>query len=122
MTTVLAVALATRLRTSQRTQFASLRAESHARRQAESATQELRRLFDATPAPMVVVDFDEGRILRTNGDFERIFQVPSDADRPLLAQRFYRDPQERERVLKALNTTRRAELLVHMQTYSGEPL
>ncbi len=122
MTAVLAVALATRLRTSQRTQFASLRAESHARRQAESATQELRRLFDATPAPMVVVDFDEGRILRTNGDFERIFQVPSDADRPLLAQRFYRDPQERERLLKVLNTTRRAELSVHMQTYDGEPL
>lgn len=64
--------------------------------------EKLRRLFEDNPAGLVVTDL-EGRILMANRALKRLLRVSEEVDlRGQEVQQFYRDPRERENLLKAL--------------------
>jgi diguanylate cyclase len=60
--------------------------------------ENLRRLFDAAPVPLVLSSLDNGRVLRANDFALELFGVQGVELTELRARDFYHDPKERERL------------------------
>ncbi|GAA0602183.1 PAS domain S-box protein [Caenispirillum bisanense] len=94
---------------------------------AEAAVREsgetLRRVFDAAPVPLVVVDRAEGRPLAVNRGGRALFELGEEDPTTLTSEMFYADPADRARLLDRLD----AEGTVHgvevaMRTRRGRPV
>ncbi|MEJ2632082.1 MAG: sensor domain-containing diguanylate cyclase [Acidihalobacter sp.] len=60
--------------------------------------ENLRRLFDAAPVPLVLSSLDNGRVLRANDFALELFGAQGMELAELRARDFYHDPKERERL------------------------
>lgn len=94
-------------------------AEESARASGES----FRRLFDAAPVAMILINASEGNVLRANDAAYAMFRVTArQGDRPEV-NRFFADPQDRERLLARLGVSGALPPTeVHMRSFDGSTL
>lgn len=97
------------------------RAAQVARQQAEESEENLARLFDATPMPLVLVRVADAKVLRFNAAAKHLLD-PQDKKRgEAFSTDFYEDPAQRARLLarlRAEGAVRQEE--VRLKTVSGQ--
>ncbi|HKJ09255.1 MAG TPA: sensor domain-containing diguanylate cyclase [Gammaproteobacteria bacterium] len=94
-----------------------------AERTARLSEENLRRLFDAAPLPMVLARVRDGAILRTNEAARALFGI-REQDQPRLTTRdFYASPVERDHILEHLRRDGQVRgMEVGMRTLEGGEL
>jgi len=105
----------------------ALRLEIAEREEAErllrASEDNVRRLFDAAPVPLVLSALDTGHVLRANDLALELFGVRGRELAGLRARDFYPDPQERERLAQRVSQDGYVSgLEVRLHTADGTPL
>ncbi|MGE0072438.1 MAG: diguanylate cyclase [Thiomonas sp.] len=98
-------------------------AAQQARAAAEQSEQNLQRLFDAAPMPLVLVRTADARVLRYNAAAKTLFDPGDRYNDAIFTTDFYAQPQQRQQLLARLQAegaVRQVE--VQMKTADGRPL
>lgn len=97
--------------------------KASAERTARLGEDNLRRLFEAAPLPMVLIRAADGAILRTNEAARILFGIREEDEPRLTAGDFYATAADRERVLEQIDRDGRVrDLEVRMRTLQGDEL
>lgn len=98
-------------------------AAQEARSQAEQSEENLERLFDATPMPLVLARQADARVLRFNAAAKALIDPKDTLVGDLFTTDFYEDPAQRSLMLSRLQTegaVQQAE--VRLKTVEGQPV
>ena len=98
-------------------------AAQDARRQAEQSEDNLERLFDATPMPLVLARQADARVLRFNAAAKTLIDPKDSLIGDLFTTDFYEDPAQRSLLLARLQAdgaVQQAE--VRLKTAEGQPV
>jgi len=82
--------------------------------------ENLRRLFAASPVPLVLTGLTDQRVRYANRRASEVFELPLQAAKGQNAPDFYVDPEDRKRLLQLLRTERRIDSFeTRLKTASG---
>lgn len=98
-------------------------AAKEARRQAEQSENNLERLFDAAPMPLVLARLADGRVLRFNAAAKTLIDPGNRLSDTIFTTDFYADPAQRGLLLSRLQAQgalRQVE--VRLKTMEGQPV
>ncbi|MDD4885398.1 MAG: GGDEF domain-containing protein [Thiomonas sp.] len=99
------------------------RAAQEARRHAEQSEENLERLFDATPMPLVLARLSDSRVLRFNAAAKTLIDPGNRLSEDIFTMDFYADPAQRGQLLARLQAEGAVrQMEVRLKTVEGLPL
>jgi PAS domain S-box-containing protein len=92
-------------------------------RELQASETNFRMIAERAPFAIMISNFN-GEVLYFNPAVLEIFEVPpgEDQTQPVHVNRFYRHPEDRQRLLDSLRSTGRGHLEVEFNTWMGRPL
>jgi len=99
------------------------RAAEEARRHAEQSEENLERLFDATPMPLVLARLSDSRVLRYNAAAKTLIDPANRLSDDIFTTNFYADPAQRAQLLARLQLEGAVrQMEVRLKTVEGPPV